>query len=186
MGSCWQPPDMAPVIWVIGGPGSGKGTQCEKMRDKFGYKHLSSGDLLRDEVMSNSARGMQIFGTMEKGNLVPDEVVIDLLAEAMAKESKGFILDGFPATLDQAKLFEKTVGAPCKIILFDMSDELMRIRLEGRGNFDDQASAIKKRIATFNEKTKPVAAEYSALVKKVNADQDKEKVFSDVCKVMES
>merc|ERR1712076_53211 len=71
---------------------------------------------------------MQIFGTMEKGNLVPDEVVIDLLAEAMAKESKGFILDGFPATLDQAKLFEKTVGAPCKIILFDMSDELMRIR----------------------------------------------------------
>ena len=57
---------------LSGGPGSGKGTQCEKMRDKFGYLHLSSGDLLRDEVMSNSPRGMQIFGTMEKGNLVPD------------------------------------------------------------------------------------------------------------------
>merc|ERR1712088_441721 len=151
-----------PVFWVIGGPGSGKGTQCEMIRGKYRFTHLSSGDLLRDEVMLNSARGMQIFGTMEKGNLVPDEVVIDLLAEAMAKESTGFLVDGFPATMEQAKLFEKTVGAPCKIILFDMSDELMRIRLEGRGNFDDQASAIKKRIATFNEKTKPVAAEYSA------------------------
>merc|ERR1719239_533645 len=94
---------------------------------------------------------MQIFATMEKGILVPDEVVIDLLAEAMAKESTGFLVDGFPATIEQAQLFEKTVGSPVKIIVFEMKDELMR----GRGNFDDQKEAIKKRIDNYNEGTKP-------------------------------
>jgi len=152
----------------LGGPGSGKGTQCEMIRAKYRHTHLSSGDLLRDEVMTNSARGMQIFATMEKGILVPDEVVIDLLAEAMAKESTGFLVDGFPATIEQAQLFEKTVGSPVKIIVFEMKDELMRVRLEGRGNFDDQKEAIKKRIDNYNEGTKPVIKAYSNLVKTVS------------------
>merc|ERR1719430_754360 len=102
---------------------------------------------------------MQIFGTMEKGNLVPDEVVIDLLAEAMAKESTGFLV-----TMEQAQLFEKTIGSPVKIIVFEMKDELMRVRLEGRGNFDDRKDAIKKRIDNYNEGTKPVIKAYSNLV----------------------
>merc|ERR1712037_913944 len=187
MGSCYSvgtqshpvsksPKMAAPVFWVIGGPGSGKGTQCEMIHGKYRFTHLSSGDLLRDEVMTNSARGMQIFGTMEKGNLVPDEVVIDLLAEAMAKESTGFLVDGFPATVEQAQLFEKTVGSPVKIIVFEMKDELMRVRLE----------AIKKRIDNYNEGTKPVIKAYSNLVKSVNADQSKEAMFSEVCKILDS
>merc|ERR1712055_759265 len=115
---------------------------------------------------------MQIFATMEKGILVPDEVVIDLLAEAMAKESTGFLVDGFPATIEQAQLFEKTVGSPVKIIVFEMKDELMR--------------AIKKRIDNYNEGAKPVIKAYTNLVKTVNADQSKEAVFSEVCKILES
>merc|ERR1712198_320583 len=87
---------------------------------------------------------MQIFGTMEKGILVPDEIVIE------------------------------------------MKDELMRVRLEGRGNFDDQKEAIKKRIDNYNEGTKPVIKAYSNLVKTVNADQSKEAVFSEVCKILDS
>merc|ERR1719474_1353879 len=109
---------------------------------------------------------MQIFATMEKGILVPDEVVIDLLAEAMSKE--------------------KTVGSPVKIIVFEMNDELMRVRLEGRGNFDDRKDAIRKRIDNYNEGTKPVIQAYSKLVKSVNADQSPDAVFSDVCKILES
>jgi len=171
---------------VSGGPGSGKGTQCEMIHGKYRYTHLSSGELLRDEVMTNSARGMQIFATMEKGILVPDEAVIDLLAEAMAKESSGFLVDGFPATIEQAQLFEKTVGSPVKIIVFEMKDDLMRVRLEGRGNFDDQKEAIKKRIDNYNEGTKPVIQAYSKLVQTVNADQSKEAVFSEVCKILDS
>ena len=106
-----------------------------------------------------------------------------MLAEAMAKESTGFLVDGFPATLEQvfifiyrlldtsdiqAQLFEKTVGSPMKIIVFEMKDELMRVRLEGRGNFDDRADAIKKRIDNYNEGTKPVIKAYSNLVKSVS------------------
>merc|ERR1719237_486100 len=124
---------------------------------------------------------MQIFATMEKGILVPDEVVIDLLAEAMAKESTGF-----PVTIEQAQLFEKTVGSPVKIIVFGMKGELMRVRLEGRGNFDDRKDAIKKRIDNYNEGTKPVIKAYSNLVKSVNADQSKEAMFSEVCKILDS
>merc|ERR1719474_1005037 len=104
---------------------------------------------------------MQIFATMEKGILVPDEVVIDLLAEAMSKESTGFLVDGFPATIEQAQLFEKTVGSPVKIIVFEMNDELMR-----------------KRLDNYNEGTKPVIQAYSKLVKSVNADQSPDAVFS--------
>jgi adenylate kinase len=102
------------------------------------------------------------------------DTVIDLLAEAITnigrrtpEGAKGFVIDGFPANLEQARLFEKLVGAPGKIILFDMGNELMRIRLEGRGNFDDNAAGIRKRIETFNEVTKPVLAEYAKSVTKV-------------------
>jgi len=117
---------------------------------------------------------------------IAQEVVIDLLAEAMSKESTGFLVDGFPATMEQAQLFEKTVGSPVKIIVFEMNDELMRVRLEGRGNFDDRKDAIRKRIDNYNEGTKPVIQAYSKLVKSVNADQSPDAVFSDVCKILES
>merc|ERR1712147_554186 len=82
-----------------------------------------------------------------------------------------------------AQLFEKTVGSPVKIIVFEMNDELMRVRLEGRGNFDDRKDAIRKRIDNYNEGTKPVIQAYSKLVKSVNADQSPDAVFSDVCKI---
>merc|ERR1712077_99644 len=83
-----------PVVWVLGGPGCGKGTQCDRIVAKYGYTHLSSGDLLRDEVKSGSERGKTLNAMMEKGDLVPLFVVLDLLAEAMlvkyrkAKNSK--------------------------------------------------------------------------------------------------
>ena len=86
-----------PVVWVLGGPGCGKGTQCDKIVAKYGFTHLSSGDLLRDEVKSGSDRGKQLNAMMEKGDLVPLFVVLDLLSEAMLSKlggSKGFLIDG--------------------------------------------------------------------------------------------
>merc|ERR1712179_562822 len=86
-----------PVVWVLGGPGCGKGTQCDKIVAKYGYTHLSSGDLLREEVKSGSERGKTLNAMMEKGDLVPLFVVLDLLAEAMLAAlsgSKGFLIDG--------------------------------------------------------------------------------------------
>merc|ERR1712042_291272 len=84
-----------PVIWVLGGPGSGKGTQCDKIVEKYGYTHLSSGDLLREEVASQSRLGKELNKIMKMGKLVPLEIVLDLIKEAMLRyhgRTKGFVI----------------------------------------------------------------------------------------------
>merc|ERR1711976_893669 len=91
-----------PIVWVLGGPGCGKGTQCDKIVAKYGFTHLSSGDLLREEVASGSERGKNLTAIMESGQLVPLATVLDLLAEAMIKKlsgSKGFLLMDIPVRL---------------------------------------------------------------------------------------
>ena len=101
------------VIFVIGGPGSGKGTQCAKMVDRYGYCHISSGDLLRKEVNSGSRRGRKLNEIMKKGGLVPDNVVLDMIKEAMlanVDNAKGFLIDGYPRKVDQGIEFEKEVN----------------------------------------------------------------------------
>ena len=134
-----------PIVWVLGGPGCGKGTQCDKIVAKYGYTHLSSGDLLRDEVNSGSTRGKQLLAIMEKGDLVPlvksafefswrntfnnekiflQQVVLDLLAEAMIKKlpsSKGFLIDGYPREVSQGQEFEKDIGECAQILYFEVN-----------------------------------------------------------------
>ncbi len=103
----------AKVIFVIGGPGSGKGTQCTKMADRYGFTHISSGELLRKEVNSGSRRGRKLNEIMKKGGLVPDNVVLDMIKEAMlanVKNSKGFLIDGYPKTVEQAHEFDNNVS----------------------------------------------------------------------------
>eukprot|EP00090_Calanus_glacialis_P017670 TRINITY_DN27450_c0_g1_i1.p1 TRINITY_DN27450_c0_g1~~TRINITY_DN27450_c0_g1_i1.p1 ORF type:complete len:182 (-),score=68.99 TRINITY_DN27450_c0_g1_i1:79-624(-) len=178
-----------PVIWIIGGPGSGKGTQCDQIVGKYGFNHLSSGDLLRGEVLAGTPRGIQLFRVMEQGLLVPDEEVVGLLKDAMAAKSgntKGFVIDGFPVTMDQAKLFEDMIGAPTKIVVFEVNDEVMKIRLKERSNFDDKPESILKRIETFTSQTRPVIKQYAKAVISINADRAPDVVFADVAKAMEA
>lgn len=102
----------AKVIFIVGGPGSGKGTQCEKIAKEFGYTHLSSGDLLREEVKSGSERGHKLNEMMQKGILVPNEIVLDMIRDAIIKRidsSKGFLIDGYPRQVDQGIAFENEV-----------------------------------------------------------------------------
>lgn len=102
----------AKVVFIVGGPGSGKGTQCEKISREFGYTHLSSGDLLREEVKSGSERGRQLNEMMQKGELVGNDVVLDMIRDAMLKHvdtSHGFLIDGYPRQIDQGIAFEKDV-----------------------------------------------------------------------------
>merc|ERR1711926_66385 len=110
----------------LGGPGSGKGTQCDKIVEKYGFTHLSSGDLLRAEVQSGSERGKILTEIMEKGDLVPMFVVLDLLAEAMLAKldgSKGYLIDGYPREVSQGEEFEKEICPCSKILYFEVSDE---------------------------------------------------------------
>lgn len=185
----------AKVVFVIGGPGSGKGTQCEKIVEKYGFCHLSSGDLLRAEVASGSERGKKLTAIMEKGELVPLDTVLELLKEAMqakAGSSKGFLIDGYPRELEQGTRFEKEVAPAQFVLCFDVEDDTMTKRLLGRaatsGRVDDNEETIKKRLETFHNITQPVIDHYEKenKVRKIKAEGDVDEVFADVVKVFDA
>jgi len=173
-----------PIVWVLGGPGSGKGTQCARMVEKYGFQHLSTGDLLREEVQSGSDLGKEINELIVKGELVPRQKVLDLLKQAMVKSvdnTKGFLIDGYPREIEQGVDFENDI-APCSLILyFDCKDDTMKQRLLGRGassgRTDDNEATIVKRLVTFHTCSEPVIAKYSTKVVSICADTDPDTIF---------
>merc|ERR1711983_430090 len=182
-----------PVIWVLGGPGCGKGTQCDKIVAQYGYTHLSSGDLLREEVASGSDRGKTLNAMMEKGDLVPLFVVLDLLAEAMLAKlsgSKGFLIDGYLREVAQGEEFEKEICPCTKILYFEVSDDTMTERLlkrgQSSGRVDDNVETIKKRLDTFHKHSKPVMDAYASKCCKIPAERSVDDIFADVCGALDS
>ncbi|XP_033731683.1 adenylate kinase isoenzyme 5-like isoform X5 [Pecten maximus] len=177
------------IVFVVGGPGSGKGTQCERIVQQYGFTHLSTGDLLRAEVASGSARGKELTAIMESGQLVPLDVVLELLKEKMvaaASTSSGFLIDGYPREMEQGTRFENEV-APCTCVLyFEASDDTMTQRLLGRaltsGRVDDNEETIKKRLTTFHNITTPVIDYFTQQdkVKKVSSERHVDEVYADV------
>ncbi|XP_040573307.1 adenylate kinase isoenzyme 1 [Lepeophtheirus salmonis] len=174
-----------PIIWVTGGPGSGKGTQCDFIARHFGFKHMASGELLRHEILSGSNRGLQIYKLMNDGNVLPSPVIIDIIAEAMLKAgAKGYVLDGFPLDIDQAKAFENQIGHPSLIIDIEVTDAIQRDRLMKRGNFDDTEDSITKRIANFNFLTRPVLEAYKAKTKTLDGEATADEISAEIEKLM--
>ncbi|XP_074067182.1 adenylate kinase isoenzyme 1 isoform X2 [Macrotis lagotis] len=178
------------IIFVVGGPGSGKGTTCEKIIEKYGYTHLSTGDILREEVNSGSERGKKLSEIMEKGQLVPMATVLEMLREAMlakADTSTGFLIDGYPREVKQGEEFEKMIGSPTLLLYIDASSETMTQRLlkrgETSGRVDDNEETIKKRLETYYSITEPVIKFYESrgIVRKINAEGTVESVFEQVC-----
>ncbi|KAG2449012.1 hypothetical protein HYH02_005766 [Chlamydomonas schloesseri] len=160
-------PADAQIVFVLGGPGSGKGTQCDKIKEEYECVHLSAGDLLRAEVKSGSEVGQKCEALMREGKLVPVAVTLNLLKRDMiASGGKFFLIDGFPRALDQAEQFESSI-MPCKTVLFfDCPEEEMEKRLlkrgETSGRSDDNADTIRKRFRTFLEQSLPVKDHYLA------------------------
>jgi adenylate kinase len=149
-------------VFVLGGPGSGKGTQCAKLVDEFKLTHLSTGDLLRAEVDKGTAVGKKAASLMKEGKMVPTSLVIGLLRKAIEEniDSPGFLIDGYPRAMDQAEEFENTIG-PCRLTLFfNCPLETLEARLLERGKTsgraDDNIDTIKKRFQTFQEQSLPV------------------------------
>ncbi|GMR43903.1 hypothetical protein PMAYCL1PPCAC_14098, partial [Pristionchus mayeri] len=181
-----------PIFFIVGGPGSGKGTQCEKIVAKYGLSHLSSGDLLRAEVKSGSPRGAELTKIMEAGQLVPLTVVLDLIKEAMLKEvakgSKGFLIDGYPREVAQGDQFEAEIMPAKLAVYFEVSEETLVKRLlkraETSGRADDNMDTIKKRLKTFSEATAPVVAHYEKKGKlaRIKAEGAVDAIFAEVCK----
>eukprot|EP01062_Namystynia_karyoxenos_P017178 TRINITY_DN16303_c0_g1_i1.p1 TRINITY_DN16303_c0_g1~~TRINITY_DN16303_c0_g1_i1.p1 ORF type:complete len:240 (+),score=89.70 TRINITY_DN16303_c0_g1_i1:90-809(+) len=180
------------IIFVLGGPGCGKGTQCTRLAEQRGFIHVSAGDLLRAEVQSGSERGLQIKEYIRNGQIVPGEVTIDLINRTIQEKSKGasstFLIDGFPRELGQALAFSKEIAEPAFVLNFVCPDNELERRLLHRGQFsgrsDDNLESIKKRLKVFHKQTEPVAAYFDALgkVKTINSNRPIEEVAADVAK----
>ncbi|OAL06905.1 UMP-CMP kinase-like protein [Phaeosphaeriaceae sp. SRC1lsM3a] len=190
----WSP-DSVTVIFVLGGPGAGKGTQCTKLVADYGFKHLSAGDLLREEQdRPGSEFGEMIKAYIKEGTIVPMEVTVQLLENAMKASMEAgnknglFLIDGFPRKLDQAHAFERTVVPSKFTLFFDCSEAVMEKRLlqrgETSGRADDNIESIKKRFRVFVETSMPVVTEFEGQdrVVRVNAEQDPDDVYKDVVK----
>ena len=180
-------------VILFGPPGSGKGTQSEKLISKYQLKHLSTGDLLRSEIAAKTPLGLEAKGFMDKGQLVPDEVVIGMISSALEAnpQAKGFLFDGFPRTeaqseaLDKLLLLKKTeIGV---MLALEVSEEELVKRLLNRGltsgRTDDNEEVIRARITEYQQKT-AVVADYYKKFKKVVAVKGEgtvEEIFNDLC-----
>lgn len=118
------PVTSAPIIWILGGPGSGKGTQCHLLVDKYGFSHFSTGDLLRREVASGSEKGREIQDIMNSGELVSNDIVLNLLKAELStiSNARGYLIDGYPRTPEQATAFEQHISPVDLIVYIDCSD----------------------------------------------------------------
>eukprot|EP00249_Psilotum_nudum_P035989 c6094_g1_i1 orf=288-1166(+) len=174
------------VIFVLGGPGSGKGTQCAMIVEKFGFTHLSAGDLLRAEINSGSENGTMIQNMIKEGKIVPSEVTVKLLQKAMHESGNDkFLIDGFPRNEENRAAFEYVTGIqPEFILFFDCSEGEMEKRILGRnqGRVDDNIDTIRKRFKVFVESSLPVINYYEALgkLKKIDAARTREEVFQGI------
>ncbi len=183
------------VIFVLGGPGSGKGTQCGKLVSAYSnVVHFSAGDLLREETKSESETGKMISQMIRDGAIVPGHITIELLRKAIYSHPNSsnatFLIDGFPREMKQALDFELQVS-PCQFVLFfDCPMEELEKRLLNRGltsgRSDDNIESIKKRFATFEQQTLPVFEYFKAQnrVRKINSARPIDEVFAEVSKLV--
>ena len=175
-------------VLLIGPPGAGKGTQGQRLADRLGVEHLAAGDLLRAEVAAGSPIGQRVGELMSRGDLVPDEVIVELLMPRVlaAAAAGGYLLDGFPRSVrqaDQARQLAETSGAgPDTVIYLDAPrEELVRrilSRAEKEGRSDDNPETVRNRLKVFDEATSPLVEHYRerGLLRIVDAAQDEDAV----------
>lgn len=179
---------------LFGPPGSGKGTQSEKLIARYGIKHLSTGDLLRSEISKQTLLGMQARTFMDKGQLVPDEVVIGMISSALDNNptAKGFLFDGFPRTAAQAKALDellemKNTSIAVMLAMIVSEEELVK-RLVKRGETsgrsdDNNEQVIRARIKEYHDKTAAVADYYAGFGKvvMVKGEGSIDEIFDALC-----
>jgi len=181
---------MKEKLLFIGPPGAGKGTQANLFCSKYGLDHLSTGDLLRDEVSSGSDLGLQASEIMNKGELVSDELVLSIVEGRLDNIKKGWLLDGFPRNVSQANalknLLEKINHPLEAVISIQIADDVLIKRLLARGREDDNEEVIVNRLKVYREKTSPLIDLYSkqGLLVEIDGNADIDVVFSCIEKAL--
>lgn len=183
---------------LFGPPGSGKGTQSDKLVAKYGLVHLSTGNLLREEIAQQTPLGMEAKSFMDKGQLVPDEVVIGMVDNYFDKHkgAKGFLFDGFPRTVAQARaldnLLDLKMTSISAVVALEVTEEELVKRLLNRGKTsgrsdDTNEEVIRKRYAVYLKETAPVSEHYKKVKKleSVKGEGTVEDIFNAVCKAIE-
>jgi len=175
-------------VLLIGPPGSGKGTQGERLAQRLGIEHIAAGDLLRAEVSAQTPLGRQVSAIMQRGDLVPDEVILNLILPKVvaAAAARGYVLDGFPRSLDQAvearKLAERVDASPDAVVYLDAPRDVLVRRIVARaaveGRSDDNRETVRNRLQVFDEATEPLVEYYRdrGLLHVIDAAQDEHAV----------
>nr|XP_040146531.1 adenylate kinase isoenzyme 1-like isoform X5 [Ictidomys tridecemlineatus] len=167
------------IIFVVGGPGCGKETQCKNMATKYGFCHVGLGQLLRQEAQKSTHRGRQIRDMMLQGLLVPSGLILDMISKNMLShpESRGFLIDGFPQELKQAKEFERITM---------VQRVLHRGQVEHRA--EDCEVVMFRHLATYYTLCEPVLTFYQQkkLLRNISAEEAPENIFAKCCSVIES
>jgi len=181
---------------LFGPPGAGKGTQAVKIAEKFGWKHVSTGDILRAEVSQGTPLGLKVKTVMDAGHLVSDELLIEIMESVFVNNSavEGFVLDGFPRTLNQAQELDRMLvkhGQEVSLVLaleVDEDELVARLlkRAQDQGRKDDSEEVIKNRLVQYHQHTKPLIDYYQAkkLYQEVHGMGTIDDIFSQLCSVI--
>ena len=184
-------------IVIFGAPGSGKGTQSERIVEKYGINHISTGDVLRAEIKNGTELGKTAKGYIDQGQLIPDELMIDILASVFDsfKDSKGVIFDGFPRTIAQADALKKMLaerGQDVSVMLdLEVPEDELMVRLIKRGKdsgrADDNEETIKKRLHVYHSQTSPLIDWYKNEKKyqHINGLGTMDGIFADICEAVD-
>ena len=184
---------------LLGPPGAGKGTQAKRLEERHGFVQLSTGDMLRAAIAEGSEVGLKAKDLMARGDLVPDDVVVGIIAERIDAPdcAKGFILDGFPRNVAQAEALDKVLEeknlALDAVVELQVDDEILADRIatraaetEGGPRADDNAEALKKRLVVYHEQTAPLIAYYSerGVLKSVDGMAEMDMVSREIVEVL--
>lgn len=185
-------------IVIFGAPGSGKGTQSDKIVERYGLHHISTGDLLRSHIANGTELGKVADGFISRGNLIPDELMLDILAHELDRhpDVKGVIFDGFPRTIPQAeelnKMLEKRGTKVHAVIGLEVPEEELTQRLIERGKAsgrsDDNAATIAKRLDVYRRQTEPLKEYYNRRLSyyPIKGNGSIDTIFHNITKVVDN
>jgi len=184
-------------ILILGPQGSGKGTQAQRIAASYGVPHIATGDMLREAMAAGTALGLRVKPIYDAGELVPDELMIDLIRERLEQDdvADGFVLDGFPRTMAQAEALDamlREIARSLTVVLFlDVPEEVCVERLSKRavedGRVDDTPEAIRTRLSLYRRETEPVIEHYRAQgnLVVIHGDRPVDDVFDEIQDALE-
>lgn len=186
-------------IVIFGAPGSGKGTQSDLLIEKYALNHISTGDVLRSEIKKGTDLGNTAKQYIDKGQLIPDELMVDILAsvyDTFGKDHKGVIFDGFPRTIPQAEALKQMLAARghkvAAMIELDVPEDELMTRLikrgQASGRSDDNAETIKKRLDVYHNQTSPLIEWYKkeGIHHHINGLGELDRIFADISEVVDT